>query len=298
MLKTKSLNSQKINFITLVLVPVVLILCAVSVTVIVGNIKTSIANTSAILNNSGVPLAWSNSIDLARDLVAGVSAELVNYDDYFVQYNPYLKNSGSSGHYLTHLASYLDTTSGDGHGFIPLDESTIEYTYTPEDSDSWTHLSVSAPANTLDGFKLSTPLYLGPDGTPMSTIYFRYGVSTDTSHSDRLTDAVSFLVSDESNTSEALSVTRTALAYEASTSSDDSVVATIDSSNDSEGTVTKPLGVVSYVSNTDIIASVHTADTDSSNNSAVVYSQALLIVIMSIFCSATLLYVAFQLVEK
>lgn len=291
MLKQKSFNHQKINSVTLVIIPVAFILCAILVAFIVYNIKTSVANTSAVLNDSGVPLSWSNSVEPAKDLVAGVSAEMVSYDDYFVQYNPYLKNSGHDGHYLTHIASYLDTTSGDGHGFIPLSESTIEYTYTPDDSGSWTHLAVSGPSNTLDGFKLSTPLYLGPDGTPMSTIYFRYGVSADTSHSDHLTDAVSFLVMDESKTTKSLSVTKTALAYEASDSSDDPIIAAVDPSNDSEGTATKPLGAVSYVSNTDIIASVHTADTDSSDSPTIISSQALMIILISVFCSAILLYI-------
>lgn len=291
MLKQKSFNHQKINSVTLVIIPIAFILCAVLVAFIVNNIKISIANSPAILNESGIPLSWNNSIDPAKDLVSGVSAELVNYDNHFVQYNPYLKNTGPNGHYLTHLASYLDTTSGDGHGFIPLNESTVEYTYTPEDSDSWTHLAISAPSNTLDGFKLSTPLYLGADGTPMSTIYFRYGISADTTHSDHLTDSVSFLVSDESKTTETLSSTKTAIAYEASDAASDPIIATTDPANDSEGTVAKPLGVVSYVSNTDIIASVHTADTDSSDSPTIISSQALMIILISVFCSAILLYI-------
>lgn len=296
MLKQKSLNPQKINAITLVVIPVAFILFATLVAFIVNNIGGTIANTNAIFNSEGVPLNWANSIDSATDLVSGVSAELVSYDDYFVQYNPYLKNAGSSGHYLTHLASYLNAASGDGHGFVPLNESTIEYTYTPDNSDSWQHLAISAPSNTRDGFKLSTPLYLGPDGTPMSTVYFRYGISADTTHSDHLTDEVSFIVTDESKSHETLSTTHTALAYESSGSDSGSVIATADPSDD--GNTTKPLGVVSYTSNTDIIASVHTMDSDQSQASKLVSEQALLIIVISVLCSSMLLYVAFRFAKK
>lgn len=284
---------QKLNAVTLVIIPVAFVLFAGLVGFIVNNIRSSVKTSTAIFNEAGVPLAWNNSINPATDIVSGVSAELVNYEDHFVQYSPFIKNTGSSAHYLTHLASYLTSTSGDSHGFAPLNEATIEYTYTPEDQDSWTHLAISAPSNTHDGFKLSTPLYLSADGSPMNTIYFRYGVSADITHSDHLTDEVSFIITDESKSTESLSTTKTSLAYEAPDSANGTVIATTDPS-DSDGTTTKPLGVVSYVSNTDIIASVHTSDSDSSQSTTFISSQALLIIILTVFCSAALLYIPFR----
>ena len=296
MLKTQ--KSQKFNAITLVIIPVAFILIAGFVAFIVNNIKNSVETSTALFNDSGVPLAWANSLEKSQDIVSGVSAELVNYEDHFIQYSPYIKNASSSPHFLTHLASYLTATSGDSHGFVPLNESTIEYTYTPDNANSWKHLAISAPANTHEGFKLTTPLYLGPSGDTTSTIYFRYGVATDVSHSDRLTDEVSFIVTDESKSAEALSVTQTAIAYEAPDAEGSSVVATVDpSASDPEGVATKPLGVVSYVSNTDIIASVNTPDSDQSKSSSIVTTQALMIILASVFCSSLLLYVAFRYLQ-
>ncbi len=296
MFKLNSLNTQKINKISLVVIPTCFIVFATLVGFVVNHISSSVANTSAVLNRSGVPLKWSSSITPATDLVSGVSAKLVNYNEYFVQYTPYLKNAGSSGHYLTHIASYLTTTSGDGHGFVPLGDSTIEYTYTPDQSDSWQHLAVSSPSNTSEGFKLTSPLYLAPDGTPMNTIYFRYGISADTSHSEYLNHQVSFLVTDESRANTTLSTTQTILAYEPTDSSTDSVIANLDPSEDDQ--TTKPLGVVDFVSNTAIIPSVQTVDTDPAQASAVVSSQAIMIIAISVFCSAMLLYIAFHVQQR
>ena len=319
MIKNQNNLLKNLNNLARVAIPISFFSISVLVALIVNSVFTSIKKTPALYNASGVPLAWSENIASDNGIVSGSSAKLVNYDEPFIEYSSYVKNTSPSARYLTHLSSYLTAANSENHGFVPLGSTTIEYTYTPADDSSWRSLALSAPANDFDGFKLAEPLYLGPDGNPANTLYFRYGVAADTTISDSLSDKTAFLFSDENHKGETLSVASTSIAYEAPATegAEASVIATNDGSTDvasdnsastdtptevavndpassvdptdTEAAATAPLGVVSYAPGTEIIASVSSSDTED-YSPMVTIGRAALIVALAVLASALILY--------
>ena len=80
---------------------------------------------------------------------------------------------------VTNLAAFLQDHTNNQAGFLNLSNHTLSYTSTPEQSNSWQPVSISAPSNTLDGFKLSEPITLNPAGQAGDTVYFRFYVTPD-----------------------------------------------------------------------------------------------------------------------
>lgn len=283
---------------SLAAVPLAFVAIAGVTAAVVGLTTQSVARTSNLFNESGVPTAWTNSTDNASGIVSGVSAQVSEYEEAgrFVQYNSYVKNNSTTPRYVTHISSYLTSTDSGHNGFVPLSEATIEYTYTPDNQDSWQRLAISAPANNPDGFKLANSLYLSTMNEPMNTVYFRYNVSAKDTPADELSSQLAFLVSEDGK--DQLSVASSTIAYGPDPSgAEESVIAAVDESpsttdplsEDLESATAKPLGVVSYLSNTDFIYG--TINNASTPQSFPIMTQALLVLLISVFAAALILYI-------
>lgn len=117
-----------------------------------------------------------------------------------VQYDASLTNRDTATPLdLVRIAAYVeDTPSADpdnaNSGFLPLSLDTLQYTYTPDDDDSWQNIGVSAPSNSLDGFSLDETLRLNPNGQQNDTIYFRYFAETS-STSGQINGKISYFTS-------------------------------------------------------------------------------------------------------
>jgi|GEM_PF-2270769 len=123
-------------------------------------------------------------------------------DNKLIQYTASLTNRDpSSTITVNRLASYLNasdraqngalTTS---NGFIKLDSSTLEYSYTPNDLNSWKPVEISAPSTS--GFVLSNPLKLSKANSDGSTVYFRYYVAPEANNINYLNTVAFYTVND------------------------------------------------------------------------------------------------------
>lgn len=99
------------------------------------------------------------------------TASLANLDD---------KHSAD----LTNLAVYLKDNAKQTSGFLPLNSETLTCTSTPNQADSWRQIEISAPANSLSGFKLANPITLAPAGQAGDTVFCRFYVNPGTNEAN------------------------------------------------------------------------------------------------------------------
>lgn len=153
--------------------------------------STSESNTRITISNMNWPISADSNID-AKILgkIDGTRKNLVEFQTSITNRDPALPLD------LERIAAYIDenTDQGTTKGFLPLDETTLWYSTTPNDENSWQPVKVSAPANTATGFNLETPLRMTPAGTPGDTLYFRYFGETS-EHAGTLTSTVSYYTS-------------------------------------------------------------------------------------------------------
>lgn len=205
----------------------------------VNHLSAEIDDTT-IANKNGIPSAWTN-YDMANTLSSQTSSEIAG--DHIVYTtsvtNTDLNNSAS----ITHIASYLD---GETKGFLPLDSSSLEYSYYPDASSSWTPVTVVSPGEDEDSFKLSSEVYLGTGDSSDNTVYFRYSVAPSTS--GVVSDKIAFLaktVSDKTG----IAISDNSIAYEPSSSDEAVAVSESDQtpteSASGEDAFAEPLGVTS-----------------------------------------------------
>lgn len=126
---------------------------------------------------------WPISAD--SEITAEVIGKINGTENKLVEFNTYVKNRDPENPLdLERLAAYIRETTDNGvnEGYLPLDETTLFYTTTPEDDSSWQPVKVSAPDNSEQGFNLSTPIRMAPAGEKGDTLYFRYyGETSDCS---------------------------------------------------------------------------------------------------------------------
>ncbi len=243
MAKNKSGNFRKIIF-TLLLVA----FCGFAVLsdVIIKNLNQSI-DGAVLVARDGTPANWNFA---TNEKLAKLSLEGKALTEDFMQYTSSVTNLTDSTIKVTHLASYLETA--ENNGFIEFNDSTIEYSYDPSDNNSWQKISISKPANSIDGFKLSSAIKVSPSGNEDSCVYFRYKVSSK--GSEEISDNFVVLATDKGGTASKFVNTLTL-----ATKVTSETVATSDnknSSSDTEASYVKPLGVNSTVADTDIVNSV------------------------------------------
>lgn len=153
--------------------------------------STSESNTRITISNMNWPISADSNID------AKIIGKVDNTPKNLVEFQTSITNRDPSLPLdLERIAAYIDenTTDGNNKGFLPLDETTLWYTSTPDDDNSWQPVKVSAPANTTSGFTLETPLRMTPSGTTGDTLYFRYFGETS-EHSGTMSSTVSYYTS-------------------------------------------------------------------------------------------------------
>ncbi len=159
--------------------------------------STSESNTRITISNMEWPIsAGSNVEGHIEGKLEGSESNIVKYVTSVSNRDPQFELQ------LERMATYIhdqsSVTREDGttetftnSGFLPLDETTLYYTKTLDDDDSWQPVKVSAPSNTTDGFKLETPLTMSRSGQPGDTIYFRYLAETS-EYSGTVTNRTSY----------------------------------------------------------------------------------------------------------
>lgn len=150
--------------------------------------STTESNIHITLTNMNWPIAADS------DVKAKVVDKVEGSENNLVQFNTSITNRDPSRPLdLERLAAFIREKTGDEtkEGYLPLDSTTLKYTKTPEDPDSWQPLEITAPANTAEGFNLVTPLHMTPYGQDGDTIYFRYFGETS-GDSGTITSLVSY----------------------------------------------------------------------------------------------------------
>lgn len=150
--------------------------------------STTESNTNITITN----MNWPISAD--SDITAEVVGKVANSENKLVEFNTSVKNRDPEHPlYLERLAAYIQeaTSQGTNEGYLPLDETTLYYTTTPEDESSWQPVNISAPGKTTNGFNLTTPIHMAPAGQPGDTLYFRYYGETS-EYSGTMTSTISY----------------------------------------------------------------------------------------------------------
>lgn len=141
--------------------------------------STDGSNTKITINH----MDWPISAD--SDITAEIIGKINGTENKLVEFNTHVKNRDPENPLdLERLAAYIQETTeaGVNEGYLPLDETTLFYTTTPEDDSSWQPVKISAPDNSTHGFNLATPIRMSPAGEPGDTLYFRYyGETSDKS---------------------------------------------------------------------------------------------------------------------
>lgn len=115
-------------------------------------------------------------------------------DNNLVEFNTSIKNTNpENGIEVERLAAYIRDEAGEGSqsGYLPLDVTTLLYSYTPEDPESWLPVTISAPSNDASGFNLKEKIHLNKAGDENDTVYFRFYQETS-GYSGKLTGLVSY----------------------------------------------------------------------------------------------------------
>lgn len=151
------------------------------------------SNTKITISNMNWPISADSNLD------AEIVGQMPGNNSNLVKFSTSITNRDPDHPLdLERLAAYIDenaTADTDGSsnhsGFLPLDETTLYYTKTPQDESSWQPVKISAPSETTSGFNLATPIRMSPHGTAGDTLYFRYYGETS-SYSGDMTSLVSY----------------------------------------------------------------------------------------------------------
>ncbi len=154
--------------------------------------STTESNTRITISN----MNWPISAD--SELTANIVGTLPDGESNLIQYQASIANRDPERPLdLLRLAAHMHETKDNeslADGFLKLDASTLSYTTTPDDENSWQPVEISAPDNTANGFTLATPLHMSPSGQTGDTLYFRYMGET-TGNTGAMTSVVSFYTS-------------------------------------------------------------------------------------------------------
>lgn len=139
--------------------------------------STTESNTRIHITNMNWPISADSDLDTT------VAGRIENTNSNLIQFVSSISNRDPENPLnIERIAAYIEesNTSQNISGFLPLSSKTLYYSTNPDDNDSWLPVEISAPENSLNGFKLQTPLQLSKAGTTGDTLYFRYfGESSD-----------------------------------------------------------------------------------------------------------------------
>lgn len=151
--------------------------------------STDGSNTKITINH----MDWPISAD--SDITAEIVGRVNNTEHKLVEFNTSIKNRDPDNPLiLERLAAYIHEESAGitNEGYLPLDKTTLWYTTTPEDENSWQPVDISAPDNTTHGFNLATPIQMTPAGQPGDTLYFRYYGETSEHPTGTMSSTISY----------------------------------------------------------------------------------------------------------
>lgn len=140
--------------------------------------STDGSNTKITINHMNWPISADSHLD------AEVVGRIGETDSNLIKFTSSITNRDLENPLnIERIAAYIDEVTDAGEqssGFLPLSSKTLYYSSTPADETSWQPVELSAPDNSMNGFKLATPLQLAPNGEVGDTLYFRYfGESAD-----------------------------------------------------------------------------------------------------------------------
>lgn len=146
--------------------------------------STTESNTQITISNMNWPISADS---IAENKIVG---QVEGTKSNIIEYNTSITNRDPSYpldliRMATHIVEQAKDTE-DNEGFLPLSASTLEYTTTPNDPDSWQPLEITAPGNTLGDFSLKEPIRLSPYGQDGDTLYFRFYAETADSPSGKV----------------------------------------------------------------------------------------------------------------
>lgn len=139
--------------------------------------STTESNTRINITNMNWPISADSNLD------AEVVGQIEDNHSNLIQFISSISNRDPENPLnIERIAAYIEENadSTSNSGFLPLSSQTLFYSTNPDDNDSWLPVEISAPDNSINGFKLQTPLQLAKAGTTGDTLYFRYfGESSD-----------------------------------------------------------------------------------------------------------------------
>lgn len=135
--------------------------------------STSESNTEITITNMNWPISADSGIN------AKVVGQIGETKHNLVQFISSITNRDPEHPLdIERISAYIeevsDVSTDKRAGFLPLSSETLYYTATPGDADSWQPVDISAPENSMNGFKLAVPLRLAQSGMIGDTLYFRY----------------------------------------------------------------------------------------------------------------------------
>ena len=203
-------------------------------------------SSRSIADANGVPKNWADEGN-ANGVAASssLSAAMPNGGKY-VQYTATVTNESSEDDlYVTHLAAYLSSDGTDEDGFMRLSSDSLEYTYTPNDEDSWEQIGLTQPSKSKDAFKLANELSVGRAETAKNSVYFRFYVVPNDSETDTINNTLSFKLRDDSG-KDGYVTSGTMVAYQQKEQPTIAVVSDDDAEDGAGSSYVKPLGEYSY----------------------------------------------------
>jgi len=234
----------------------------------------------------GVPEVWSK-LNRANTISSTMSATAqADYVSYLVS----LENLDSEVSFkVTHIASFVE---GENTGFLPFSASSLEYSYYPDQANSWTPVGIASPGYGLNCFELSSALYVSPADNGKDKIYFRFNLAPSTA--GLISDKIAFITEDVFG-DQSLAVSDSTIAYQpadgtevvASNQKTGNVPADGDSA---ESAFTTPLGATTAEADTSIIpmATVGVISLPADNN--LIINLAIIASCVGLFVIAMIVY--------
>ena len=145
--------------------------------------STTESNTRITISN----MQWPISAD--SEVTGEIKGKVGNSESNLVEYITSVQNRDPKFPLELHrISSYVydessatdkagETQSFTNTGFIPLSNATLYYS-TSLENPNWQPVEISAPMNSMDGFKLNTPLTMARAGHEGDTLYFRFAAET------------------------------------------------------------------------------------------------------------------------
>lgn len=159
--------------------------------------STTASNTRITISNMEWPISADSNVNgKIEGKIEGTQNNLIEYTTSVKNRDPQFPlDLERISVYIYDEANYTNAEGDEetvtNSGFIPLSKSTLYYSMTPNDNNSWQTLDISAPMNSPSGFSLANPITLQPAGQTGDTVYLRYYAETS-EYSGNITNRTSY----------------------------------------------------------------------------------------------------------